>query len=248
MPRGGLALREQERWRETKYVLRDGHLRASRDARYVAPASRLAADLVGRAYEGILPRFASGRLLDFGCGTVPLYRAYRPFITDVVCADWTANAHVDLVCDLSAEVPLQSSSFDTILASDVLEHLPNPTVTWGEFHRLLVARGRVIANVPFCYGLHEEPHDYFRFTEYALRMHAETAGFDVLAITPVGGAPEVVADVTGKVLASVRIGVPLGVAVQTAAALVLRTQVGSRLSAKTARRFPLSYMVVAEKA
>jgi SAM-dependent methyltransferase len=241
-------VKEPERWKETKYVIRDGHLRASRDARYIAPTSRLAADLVGRAYEDILPRYASGRLLDFGCGTVPFYRAYKPFTTDIVCADWTENLHVDLKCDLSAEVPLQSSSFDTILASDVLEHLPNPTVTWGEFHRLLASKGRVIANVPFCYGLHEEPHDYFRFTEHALRLHAETAGFDVLSIMPIGGAPEVVADVTGKVLASVRIGVPLGVAVQAVAALVLRTQVGSQLSARTARRFPLSYMVVAEKA
>jgi SAM-dependent methyltransferase len=241
-------VKQPERWKETKYVIRDGHLRASRDARHVAPTSRLAADLVGRAYEDVLPRFASGRLLDFGCGTVPLYAAYRAFTTEVVCTDWTENIHVDLQCDLSTVVPLDSSSFDTILASDVLEHLPNPTLTWGEFHRLLGAKGKVIANVPFCYGLHEEPYDYYRFTEHALRLHAESAGFDVLTISPLGGAPEVVADVTGKVLASVRIGVPFGVAVQALAALILRTGIGARLSAKTARRFPLAYMIVAEKA
>lgn len=169
-------MKNAEAWRPTKYVLRAGRLRATRDQSYLAPTSRLAADLSAQAYGEALPAHAHGRLLDFGCGRVPLYGAYRSFIDVNICMDWMeppGTSHVDVVSDLSREVPLPSSSTDTIIVSSVLEHLPDPARTWSEFERLLAPGGRVIGNVPFYYQLHEAPHDYFRFTEHALRRHIE---------------------------------------------------------------------------
>ena len=53
-------------------------------------------------------------------------------------------------------------------------------------------------NVPFYYWLHERPHDYYRYTEYALRRFAETAGFNFLLIKTLGGVPEIIADILAK--------------------------------------------------
>ena len=42
----------------------------------------------------------------------------------------------------------------------------------------------MLLTVPFLSRLHEEPHDYFRFTKYGLRRMLDQAGFRVVEITP----------------------------------------------------------------
>jgi len=45
----------------------------------------------------------------------------------------------------------------------------------------------VIFSVPYLSRLHDQPHDYFRFTVYGLRLLFEEAGFEVLGIQAKGG-------------------------------------------------------------
>ena len=245
-------MRNAERWRPSKYVLRGGRLRGSRDPREVAVASRLVADLVAAAYEPALAEHARGRMLELGCGKAPLYGAYRDRVSAVTCVDWVHSPHgaehVDCACDLTKPLPFPDAAFDTILLSDVLEHIPEPEALWAEAARVLAPGGRLLLNVPFLYGLHEQPHDYYRYTEFALRRFAERAGLAVLALEPVGGAPEVLADLFAKVV----VGVPLagGVlarAAQGSAALLRRTGFGRRASRRSAARFPLGYLLVATR-
>jgi hypothetical protein len=40
---------------------------------------------------------------------------------------------------------------------------------------------------PFAFRLHEEPHDYFRYTSHGLRCLLEGAGLRVVEIRPYGG-------------------------------------------------------------
>ncbi len=243
-------MKNAEAWRPTKYVLRAGRLRATRDQSYLAPTSRLAADLSAQAYGEALPAHAHGRLLDFGCGRVPLYGAYRSFIDVNICMDWMeppGTSHVDVVSDLSREVPLPSSSTDTIIVSSVLEHLPDPARTWSEFERLLAPGGRVIGNVPFYYQLHEAPHDYFRFTEHALRRHIEAAGLAVVELRPTGGTPEILADLVPKTMETFRYMHRAAPATHRLMAMLAQSRLGARVSARTAARFPFGYFFVAQK-
>ena len=140
------------------------------------------ADCVARCYEENLPRFARGRLIDLGCGRVPLYHVYEPHITEHFCADWVnsthPNEHLDVECDLTAPLPFATEGFDTIVLSDVLEHIPEPTKLWEEMARLLRPGGRVIMNVPFLYWLHEQPFDFYRYSEHALRRFVRAAGLE----------------------------------------------------------------------
>ena len=237
-------------WHSTKFVRRNGTLRASQDLKAVSAGSRLNVDLVAAFYDRVLPIHAQGRLLDLGCGSVPLYEAYRPYVSDITCVDWErsvhATSHLDHTCDLNGELPFDDGSFDTIILSDVLEHLYKPQTCWQNMSRVLRPGGKLIMNVPFYYPLHEKPFDYFRYTEFALRRFATDSGFSVVELQSLGGAPEVLADISAKLLARRRLGRGVAIVVQSLCLSLRRSARKSRSSNKMAR-FPLGYAMVAER-
>lgn len=245
-------MQNREKWRPSKFVVRKGRLTASRDPKQVGVGSRLAADLVASLYEANLEKYCRGRLIDLGCGDVPLYAAYKSLVTDVVCVDWQNTPHksiyLDHECDLSRSLPFAAGVFDTIILSDVLEHVPEPEQLWREMARILAPGGKLLLNVPFYYCVHEAPHDYYRYTEFALRRFAALAGLEIVLLQPVGGSPEILADFTSKHLQFVPlIGRPLAAAVQGATRVFVRTAIGRKLSERTAGAFPLGYFLVAGK-
>lgn len=244
-------MKQEQAWRPGKFVFRGGRLRSSRDPAEVGRGSRLITDSVARIYEKHLPVYASGRLLDLGCGKVPLYEAYRGRVNSVFCVDWAPTTpvdHLDLCCDLSQPLPLPSASYDTIILSDVLEHIPEPALLFSEIARLLAPGGRLLMNVPFFYWLHAHPHDYYRYTEFALARFVQLNGLQLKTLQPLGGVMEVLADLVAKVFDKLPvIGGALALAVQGTVALFGRTTWGARLALKSARHIPLGYFLVAEK-
>lgn len=244
-------MKQSQAWRPGKFVRRGGRLRSSRDAAEVGRGSRLITDQVARVYDKYLPVYARGRLLDLGCGKVPLYEAYRDRVDSVFCVDWapaTPVDHLDLCCDLAQPLPLPSAAYDTIVLSDVLEHIPEPALLFSEITRILAPGGRLLMNVPFFYWLHAHPHDYYRYTEFALARFVQMNGLRLQTMQPLGGALEVLADLVAKLLDKVPlVGGVLALAVQGTASLFSRTSLGARLSLKSARHMPLGYFLVAEK-
>lgn len=226
---------------------------ASRDRKVVAKASRFIVDTVAPHYERAIQTHASGHLLDLGCGHVPLYDIYRGIVTGNVCVDWGnslhANSHLDHVVDLNEPLPLADSSFETVLLTDVLEHIPEPMRVMAEIARVLRPGGKLIVGVPFIYWLHEEPHDYYRYTEFALRRFCRLSGFRVLELESYGGLPEVLFDLTSKGL-DLAPG-PLRAVLRplhTIASSFCGTHLGRRISNGTRWSFPLGYLLIAEKA
>ena len=248
-------MKQPELWRPTKFVpVREGY-RASRDPKEVAPTSRLVTDRLAQVYPEALRRHARGALLDLGCGAVPLFGVYRNLVTDVVCVDWAARgevSHLDHAVDLNNPIPLPDARFDTILATDVLEHISRPAHLFMEIARLLRPDGVLIAGVPFLYWIHEEPHDYYRYTEFALRRLCEGSGLTVLSVDPYGGGLEVALDTIAKTATYGRLGASF-LGRWTVGALVLlgqaclATRLARRVSRATARSMPLGYCLIATK-
>ena len=195
-------MKNEDKWEPSKFVYKNKKLIASRNTQEVAISSRLMADLIAEAYESNIQKYAKGKLLDLGCGKAPLYQAYRKYVTSITCADWHNTLHgidyLDFICDLNSKLPFDDEEFDTIILSDVLEHIARPWNAWKEMARILAKDGKILMNVPFYYPLHEQPHDYYRYTEYALRHLANEHGLRVLEIYSLGGAPEIIADLLGK--------------------------------------------------
>jgi SAM-dependent methyltransferase len=60
------------------------------------------------------------------------------------------------------------AEYDLILCMSVLEHVYDHSSAVANLHRALRPEGRLVVAVPFVFPLHDEPHDYWRFTRHAL--------------------------------------------------------------------------------
>jgi SAM-dependent methyltransferase len=228
-------------WQPSKFVRgKDGKLMASRDKQEVGPASRLIADLTAAWYDENLKKFASGKLLDLGCGKAPLYGAYAPLVDEVVLADWEQSpyqkVHVDVRCDITKRLPFKDNSFDTVLLSDVLEHIPDPQYPMKEVARILKPNGSVLINTPFFYWLHQTPYDYNRYTEFMLQRLAGNAGLSVVKLEALGGGYAVLIDLMSKLWLGRR-----AVLIQHIMPKLLSRKLGSR------KDIPIAYAMVCRK-
>jgi SAM-dependent methyltransferase len=242
-------MKNEADWQPSKFRYEGGKLSAGPSS---AGASWLLTRLVADAYERHLPEHARGRLLDLGCGTVPLYAAYRQLVSEITCVDWAGSPHgakyLDVVHDLNQPLPLEAQRFDTVILSDVLEHIRKPEALLAEVARVLAPGGRLLLNVPFFYWLHEQPHDYYRYTEHALRSFVEHSGLSLLSLEGLGGAPEVVSDVIGKHLGQVPLLGKTGARLlQQSVWAVTSMKPVARALAPSRQRFPMAYFLVAEK-
>ncbi len=245
-------MKDEQNWRPSKFVFSSGHWTCSPTPSQVGRGSRLNVSLLAKAFEEGIPLHCSGRLLDLGCGQVPLYGMYRPYVREIHCVDWDSSSHplrhIDQCCDLNQVLPLADNCFDTIILSDVLEHIFEPAQLWNEMSRVLKPGGKLLVSVPFLYWIHEAPHDYFRYTEFALRRAVQENSMRVVSLVALGGAIDVVADVIGKASSGLPLrGLGIGILSQRIALWFGKTGRGRRVRRDSAGLLPLGYFLVAER-
>lgn len=242
-------MRNASDWKSTKFQRKGDGWVPSQDPRHLSIGSRYIASRMLPAYLRALRLHACGDLLDLGCGDVPLYGAYADLVRDVTCIDWEQTAHgsqhVDLAVDLNGRLPLKDGQFDTILSSDVLEHIWNHTTLWAEKARVLRSGGKLILGTPFLYWLHEDPHDYLRWTKYGLQRACEDAGLRVLELAATGGALDVLADISIKLVRGRSNFLAAGLS--RLAGSLLRRGPLRRLSDASSKSMPSGYVLVAQK-
>lgn len=241
-------MQNESQWQPTKFERHRGGWRASRDPAEVGIGSRIITDLVCETYSKALVEHARGRTVDLGCGKVPLYGIYRSHVSEVVCVDWPGSLHstphIDHYADLNARLPFEDGGFDTVVCTDVVEHVWDHANLFSEMARILRPGGKAIIATPFMYWLHEEPYDYFRWTPHALRAGCRDAGLDPIELHRIGGAPEVIADILGKVASSA--GPRLAKGTVGALSAMLRLHPVRKLSERLPQ-YALSHLVVAAR-
>jgi SAM-dependent methyltransferase len=159
--------------------------------------------IIGNAYEPIIRKYSKGILADIGCGDVPYYHFYKENIVDNICIDWPNSnleaSFLDYNVDLNKGLDfLKDKSIDTVLCTDVLEHIHRPELLFSEMTRILAPNGYLILTVPFLYWVHESPHDYHRYTHYKLREFCENNKLKVVELNIYGGLPEIIYDLIYK--------------------------------------------------
>jgi SAM-dependent methyltransferase len=152
--------------------------------------NRLAYRQMAAALEYAARRYATGRLVDIGCGTKPWLATFAPHVREHVGIDHQQTPHglsqVDIVAD-AYDIPLDDASVDTVLLTEVLEHLEAPDRALAECRRILRPGGHLIATTPFSWPLHEEPRDFFRYSPFGLRHLSEEAGMEVTELHALSG-------------------------------------------------------------
>jgi len=146
---------------------------------------------------------AGSRILDAGAGELQnrLHCGHLEYVSQDFCQyegqrgsapaeglqskSWDTS-RIDLVSDITA-IPASDSSFDVILCSEVLEHVPEPTHALDEFARLLKPGGVVILTAPFSSNVHMAPYHFCSgFSKYWYEHHLPLRGFDIKELTSNG--------------------------------------------------------------
>src|SRR4051812_31263469 len=149
------------------------------------PFNRLPHRQLTGALAAVASHHASGRLLDVGCGSKPYADLLAPYVTEHVGLDHADSPHdasrVDVV-GTAYDIPLADESFDTVLLSEVLEHLERPAAALSEIRRVLRPGGKLILTTPFVWPLHEEPRDFYRYTRHGLAYLIRDSRFTEVSV------------------------------------------------------------------
>jgi SAM-dependent methyltransferase len=133
---------------------------------------------------------AHGVLFDVGCGQKPYAALLRGRISRYIGMEYMPGAgyrgNAADVCGDAARIPLAASSVDTVLCTEVLEHVPDPDAVVREIARVLKPGGTVICTAPFCYPVHDD-YDFFRYSPGTVAMLMRRHGLDVVSERPLAG-------------------------------------------------------------
>jgi SAM-dependent methyltransferase len=159
------------------------------------------------------------------------------------------TAGVTFIASVERMTPVPDAAYDTVLCSEVLEHVSDPWSGLQEIRRVLRPGGVLLLTVPFLARLHEEPHDYFRYTEHALRATLGRLELHVDEIAVIGSVFSFLGHQVSSLLIPVTFGVPgleqVAFALNTVAVVLPCRMLDALFPAR--RKFPLGYVVVAHR-
>lgn len=132
--------------------------------------------------------FGKGKLLDIGCGNKPYKILFDQHVTDYVGCDIIQSSEqiVDFICPAN-KLCFEDNSFDTVFSTQVMEHVADYGGMIDESFRIMKSGAYGIFTMPFCWELHEEPYDFFRFSKYGLEEIFKRKGFKLIYIKSNGG-------------------------------------------------------------
>jgi len=119
-----------------------------------------------------------GALLDLGCGLRPYQYLYTGRFAECIAADYDIRGPIDVRVD-AAELPFADATFDCVLLTEVIEHIPDWDCALGEIGRVLKPGGILLLTWPFNYMMHEIPADHVRLTEFGMSERLKRVGIRV---------------------------------------------------------------------
>jgi SAM-dependent methyltransferase len=139
-----------------------------------------------------------GKVLDVGAGQAP-WRGLLPG-DDYVGLDIESASNFGMtrvpgvIYYDGSRMPFSDASFDHILCSEVLEHVPDAGTFMAELARVIRANGTIVLTVPWSARLHHLPHDYRRLTRQGLKDLFSQSGFTAIRIEERGNDVAVIAN------------------------------------------------------
>lgn len=130
--------------------------------------------------------YLKGKCIDLGAGTAPYQNFISQYVDAYTVADYEdtrntmfSQANSDFVQADALNLPFQDASIDTLLFTQVLEHVEDPNRALDEIHRVIKQDGILIISVPFIYQAHAEPYDFWRFSEHGIKKMLTDKNFQI---------------------------------------------------------------------
>ncbi|GIK40762.1 MAG: hypothetical protein BroJett011_45950 [Chloroflexota bacterium] len=126
-----------------------------------------------------VPELSSGsQVLDLGGNKIRKRGQFdiEQYNLRVIYANFSTVKQPDVQAD-AAHIPFKTSSFEVVICSELLEHVPSPLNVLSEIHRVLCPGGILLICVPFLYHIHGDPEDYGRYTDHYWRENLMQLGF-----------------------------------------------------------------------
>lgn len=130
---------------------------------------------------------ATGTVVDLGCGNSPFRHLLNVDRTkylgiDIEGASEFGYRNPEVLVFDGRTIPLEDGTVDVLICTEVLEHIDDPDRLIAEMHRVLRLGGSAIVTVPWSARVHFHPHDYYRYTQFALkRMFSEFDSVEIQA-------------------------------------------------------------------
>lgn len=128
--------------------------------------------------------YISGDVLDIGCGATPFKELTNTKTYLGIDLERLPDVHV---VGSILFLPFKGGFFDSLIITEVLEHIFDPLKAFEEAKRVLRPGGHAFISVPMTWGLHYEPNDFWRYTKYALLKLAECHDLEVINLKRIGG-------------------------------------------------------------
>lgn len=136
-----------------------------------------------RYHENLLSHL-SGKILDVGCGSSSIYKYIKS--CDIIKTDIKVGSNAEIIADAHF-LPFKNDSFDGALCVAVLEHVADPSKVLAEIMRVLKNDGNLYLAIPFLQPVHNDPHDFWRWTREGISYVLEERGFEILRFETASG-------------------------------------------------------------
>lgn len=127
--------------------------------------------------------YMKGDLLDFGCGSKPYKSLFKVDCYTGLDFENEGHSHdfeeIDVIYN-GKEIPFPDRRFDSVLSTEVFEHIFNLPEVLKEINRVMKPGAHLIITCPFVWNEHEVPYDYARYTLFAIKDMTEKCGFEIV--------------------------------------------------------------------
>jgi len=142
----------------------------------------------------VLPKYCKGKTADVGAGHAKYNRMIRSYSDSYVSIDNMSSEYQyghdqfkpDIISDV-LDMPVKDNEFDTVVCTEVLEHVEDPFRLFSEIYRILKPEGYALVSSGWMAPYHEEPKDYWRFTVDAYKVLCKRSGLEFIESYKKGG-------------------------------------------------------------
>ena len=131
--------------------------------------------------------FSTGYTLDISSEMHTSYdKEWNIELKNLIKIDIDIEGKPNILADIN-NLPIKNNSISNFGCFNVLELLQFPKIAIEEIYRVLNKSGYLVGYVPFLYPIHNQPVDYWRFSNNSLHQILNDAGFENIIIEPLGG-------------------------------------------------------------